>query len=115
MDPEKLSFEHQVKIFRESAVIIGQMGAALANLIFCSPGTKVLALASPFTKSFCMQGNLASFSKCEYRVLPGIHPEFDVNPGCEDINIIMDSFEIDVSVLRQALEELTSTTRVAAF
>jgi hypothetical protein len=41
IDPGKLSFREQVSLFANAKVIIGPTGAAMANAIFCQPGTEV--------------------------------------------------------------------------
>jgi Glycosyltransferase 61 len=40
--PENLSILSQVKVFQQAEVVVGAGGSALANLIFCRPGTKVI-------------------------------------------------------------------------
>ena len=47
IQPEKLSFLQQVKLFQQAEVIIAPHGAGLTNLVFCSPGAKVIELFSP--------------------------------------------------------------------
>lgn len=42
--PEQLSFTDQVRLFSQAELVIGATGAALANLIFCAPGTRVHVL-----------------------------------------------------------------------
>ena len=42
--PEILSFEQQINLFKDSSIIIGAHGAALSNIIFCKPGTKVIEI-----------------------------------------------------------------------
>lgn len=41
IDPGKLTFREQVSLFAHAKVIIGPTGAAMANAIFCQPGTEV--------------------------------------------------------------------------
>jgi capsular polysaccharide biosynthesis protein len=41
---EKLSFQEQVRLFRGAEVIVAPHGSGLANMVFCSPGTKVIEL-----------------------------------------------------------------------
>ncbi|UZE97550.1 glycosyltransferase family 61 protein [Alkalimarinus alittae] len=43
--PETLSFSDQVRIFSEASIVIGQAGAALANIVFCNPGALVVPIA----------------------------------------------------------------------
>ena len=42
-----LSLAEQAELFRDAELIIANHGAALANLIFCEPGTRVLQLLAP--------------------------------------------------------------------
>jgi hypothetical protein len=42
---EDLTVMEQIELFRHAAFVIGAHGAALANLIFCPPGAKVIELA----------------------------------------------------------------------
>jgi len=44
--PEKLSFEAQIELFRNAAVIVAPHGAGLSNLLWCRPGTRVLEIFS---------------------------------------------------------------------
>lgn len=45
VDPEDLDFAGQAAAFAEADIIVGSMGAAMANTIFAAPGTKLLYLA----------------------------------------------------------------------
>jgi hypothetical protein len=40
----QLSFEQQIYLFQKAKVIVGAHGAAFANLVFCSPKTKVIEI-----------------------------------------------------------------------
>lgn len=42
--PGHLSFEDQVRLFRNAEVIVSPHGAGLANVLFCRPGTRVIEL-----------------------------------------------------------------------
>ena len=46
IDPGKLSFHEQVDLFSHAKIVIGPTGAAMANAIFCQPGTDVGILMS---------------------------------------------------------------------
>jgi capsular polysaccharide biosynthesis protein len=46
VEPEKLTFLEQVKLFANAKVIIGPTGAAMANAVFCKRGTHVAILIS---------------------------------------------------------------------
>ena len=40
IQPEKLSFDQQAMLFSQAEFIVAEFGAALANVMFCRPGTK---------------------------------------------------------------------------
>ncbi|MBC2601094.1 glycosyltransferase family 61 protein [Puniceicoccus vermicola] len=44
VDPGEFDLKEQIAIFRDAEVIVGSHGAALANLLWCGSGTKVLEL-----------------------------------------------------------------------
>jgi len=47
VDCGKLSVQEQAEIFGSAEVVVGAHGAALTNLVFCRPGTRVVELFSP--------------------------------------------------------------------
>jgi hypothetical protein len=46
LDPQHLTLLEQMKTLSEAAVVVGLHGAALTNIIFCQPGTRVIELRS---------------------------------------------------------------------
>lgn len=44
INPQNYSFFDQVKIFSSASLVVGPIGAALSNTIFCSPRTKVVMI-----------------------------------------------------------------------
>ena len=42
--PEKFSQEKQIYLFKNASIILGAHGAALTNIIFCKPGTKIIEI-----------------------------------------------------------------------
>ncbi len=71
VDPAKLSFVEQVRLVHGSAIISGVGGAALANLLFCRPGAKVLGLVSEHLADFTMQAHLADLAGAEFTYVTG--------------------------------------------
>jgi len=46
LEAEALSFREQVDLFANASVIVAPHGAALANIVFCQPGTRVLEIST---------------------------------------------------------------------
>jgi len=44
VQPEKLEFDEQVLLFAQADAIVCEFGAAMANAMFCKPGTKVVEI-----------------------------------------------------------------------
>lgn len=66
VSPEKLSFAEQVLMFSSANVIVGAHGAALTNIIFCRPGTRMLELA-PESRAIQTFECLASYGNLKYK------------------------------------------------
>jgi capsular polysaccharide biosynthesis protein len=45
IDPEAINFQRQVSAFATAGLVVGSMGAAMTNTMFCPPGTKLVYLA----------------------------------------------------------------------
>jgi hypothetical protein len=45
LDPNVAPFATQIMAFRDSDLIVGEMGSNLAGVIFCAPGTGIISLA----------------------------------------------------------------------
>jgi hypothetical protein len=67
----------QIREFSEADIVIGVHGAALANLSFCAPGTRVIEIM-PLTRVVVCFANLARILRLRYRsVLVGPVPGND--------------------------------------
>jgi hypothetical protein len=53
--PEELSLREQIRLFQEAQVVVAPHGAALANLVFCAPGTRVAEVFSSHYFNDCYQ------------------------------------------------------------
>lgn len=90
--------------FAEAEIVIGAHGAALANLAFCQPGTKVLELM-PSDHIFPHWYSLSVAGKMEYSFIVGKSererpfPKFGPSPY---------DFYIDSKIFEKALSELIS-------
>lgn len=86
IEPEKLSFQDQVKTFSNADVIVGASGAALANLIFSPAEAKniILAAANPLLKYGYWQNLVQTFGGQISYILghpesSNIHSAFTIN------------------------------------
>ncbi len=60
LHPGRLSFAEQVATMRGASLVVGESGAAMANIGFCQPGTKVLEIqperfVEGWTRGMCFQ------------------------------------------------------------
>ena len=98
VDPETMPFVDQVRLFAGAQVVIGQMGAAMTNTLFCRPGTTLIYLApSGWMEPFYW--DLSAVRGQYYRVLFGSVTDTTVSPHCSD-------FAIDPNVLEEAINAL---------
>jgi capsular polysaccharide biosynthesis protein len=70
MQPETLTFIEQAHLFRRAASVAGPEGAAFANMIFCRPGTKVLAILNE-NDLFPTYNDIAAILDLKHRKLTG--------------------------------------------
>jgi len=61
--PEQLGLEEQIALFKGAGMVVGQLGAGLANIAFCRPGTVVYELVPEHHQNLCflamaLQGGL---------------------------------------------------------
>lgn len=88
VQPELLTFDEQFHLFAGAEVIVGATGAAFANLIFCTPGTRIIICVSAHPEhSFgywqnmaCATGNTVCYvlGSLKGPRAQGIHADFSV-------------------------------------
>ena len=77
VEPEGLDFLEQVALFRKARIVVGQMGAAMTNTLFCHPATSLIYLAPlGWTEPFYL--DLAALGGQQYNILFG--PPTDHGP-----------------------------------
>jgi len=61
VSPEQLGLEEQIRVFADARLIVGQAGAAMANMVFSNPGTHLMVLAglTPYS-NYHYFGNMAA-------------------------------------------------------
>ena len=100
IDPDQMAFTDQAAAFVRAKIVVGQMGAAMTNTMFCAPGTKLLYLAprgwvEPF------YWDLAAVCSHEYIVQYG-------PPAKLTAEAHRDDFTIDAASLAATLDALLS-------
>lgn len=88
VEPEHLTFAQQVVLFSNADIVIGATGAALANLVFCKPTTKIIIMISDYKympywywqNMACAVGNEVTYviGKC-VGAKSHLHSDFTVN------------------------------------
>jgi capsular polysaccharide biosynthesis protein len=91
VEPEQLTFAQQVALFSDADVVVGATGAAMANLIFCKPTTKIIILISCYRHTSywywqnmaCAIGNRINYvlGKTTGIAWADIHSDYHVNPS----------------------------------
>jgi capsular polysaccharide biosynthesis protein len=92
---ETMTVPEQANLFAEAKIIIAPHGSGLANLVFCSEGTKVIEFFSPRAINPCFWG-LGDIAGVEYYYLlaRGTHP-----PEGTDPFLILEDMSVDVDEL----------------
>jgi capsular polysaccharide biosynthesis protein len=101
--PERLSVEEQIRMFSTAGVIVGQAGAALANMVFSPSGASILAFTAKsghsnpyyFTNMAHALGHRLEYLFCQPRGNPH-------HPAHADLEVDLDALDI-------ALESLLET------
>jgi capsular polysaccharide biosynthesis protein len=100
VDPTKMSFIEQVKACHAARIIVAPVGAALANMIFASPGCRILAL-SPYYENanYYFYANLAAVLKLQFMYLLGSQSDPHGHP-------MHRSYSVELDVLERVLDSL---------
>ena len=101
--PELHSVAEQARMFAEAEVIVGVHGAALSNLVFCSPGARVLSLLPPDFVDPVFWAITTELRDVEFRYLLGLGP--GPRPGEPMLGVTSD-FAVDLGQARLLLAEL---------
>lgn len=88
VEPERLTFAQQVELFSIAEVVVGVTGAALANIVFCKPATKIIIMISDYKhmpywywqNMSCAVGNKVTYviGRC-VGATSYLHSDFKVN------------------------------------
>lgn len=96
---EEMTFLEQVNLFASAKVIAGPHGAGFSNLVFCSPGTKVVEAFSPYYVNGCFWA-LANWAFLDYYYLLGSGQRL---PDGRDPHRVEQDIQVDLNELKKTL------------
>ncbi|MBX3678159.1 MAG: glycosyltransferase family 61 protein [Rhodocyclaceae bacterium] len=98
IEPERLSFSEQVRMFASADIVVGVTGAAFANLIFCRPATRIVILVSNYRQlSYWYWQNIAYATGHRITYVIGVCTEWPSHPHS--------SYEVDIQDVLDAINE----------
>jgi capsular polysaccharide biosynthesis protein len=104
VDPGTCSVQEQIDMFHDAEVVVGPHGAALTNITFCRPGTKVLEMFAPRYVHLGLWTIAEAIGGIDYRYLVG---DGDHSPGRPMVGNY-DDVDIPASVVQQVIAEMIS-------
>ena len=96
VDPGALTWQQQLELFESTSLLVGASGAVMADYLFMSPGSRILALTSSALRDFVLPAALAEVAGVEFSYLIGptatklestrhrrdwLHSNFTIDPG----------------------------------
>ncbi|MDO7867847.1 glycosyltransferase family 61 protein [Nocardioides jiangxiensis] len=103
-DPGAVSVREQHDQFATAEAIVAPHGAALTNLVFASPGAKVLEFFAPRYVETVYWAITSQLPDVTYRYLLG--RPYDTRPAGAPMDRVMEDITVDLDDLRIALEDL---------
>jgi hypothetical protein len=89
VQPEKLSLDDQVMLFAGADVIVAEFGAAMANVVFCRPGVKIVEII-PEGQFDTWSANLCAAYELEHVVLFQPNNREPRDPVDNDFSYVVD-------------------------
>lgn len=105
LDPGKHTVQEQIDLFSAASVVVAPHGAALANLVFCNPGVRVLELFAPRYVNPCYWVIVDNIADSRYRYL--VCGTDTRRPGAP-MNGVLTDITADPAAFEAALDELLS-------
>jgi len=97
---DDVSLDYQMELFSQASVVVAPTGAALTNMLFCQPGTKVIIFMSNHENTnYYFWSNLGDIAKLDVKIIAG-----DRLFNLTDYWSVHDDYEIDPNIV---LEEIT--------
>lgn len=103
LDPATLPIAEQIQAFASAELIVAPHGAALTNLMFCSPGARVIELFAPDYVNVCFWALAAQVEGLEYRYAVG---HGSPGPVGKAMMAVSSDIEVDIGRLEAVLDTL---------
>jgi hypothetical protein len=102
IDPGKMSFSQQISVFMNAEMIVSAVGAALANMVFMPPCSKIIAMAPYYENAnYYFFSNMAGVLDHELFYVLGPQKEMGAHPLHKD-------YHVDTDALFEALNNSRS-------
>jgi capsular polysaccharide biosynthesis protein len=98
---ENLTFEQQVQLMRDTAVLVAPHGAGLTNMMFCPPGAHIVEMADlgfPNPNFYAV----ASAMRHRYWLVPA--------EACGDVHPLEKDLRADLTALGAVLSRVTASS-----
>lgn len=94
---EDFDFIEQIKLFNYADFIVGPSGASWSNIIFCRENVKAISWLPDNLSEFSVFSSIAHHVGCDLRF---------IFTNTHDTNDIHSSYQVDMSMLTEAFEQL---------
>ncbi len=108
LDPGTVSVQEQIDHFAAADVIVAPHGAALANLVFCRPGVRVLELFAPDYVNPCYWAITDAIPDARYRYLVAGTPSEISSAARRPMTGVLRDISIPPSRVLAALDRLST-------
>ena len=99
IEPEKESLDEQIRLFANASLVIAPTGAALTNILFCKPGTKIIIFMSNHeSTNYYFWNNLGSINGLDVKIIAG-RRAYKINNN----NSVHDDYSIDIDAILNEL------------
>lgn len=106
--PGKMSVAEQMETFASAQVVVSPHGAELTNLVYCSPGTEIIEIFSPYYLNPCFK-QLAAVRGLEHTALVGKGGR-RVLRNIQDAHYVWTNIKVDINGFEKELNRIEKTT-----
>lgn len=105
--PENLPIMDQIILFMNAEIIVGAAGAAISNILYCKPGTKIVILNAEQHADNCVFSSIAKILNLDFQMVLGKRVKSSLYHykkfALGEIADFFTDFEIDIKKLEKIL------------